>query len=111
MPRIAMSSVEQFLLTRRSQSLRGAMIRREADHNLAERADWIDLANHSQENAITARLRQNQFRLLRAIEEALQRIRKGTFGVCANCGKHIGSARLRAVPWTRLCLNCKQQSD
>ena len=111
MPRIARSSLEQLLVTRRNQLLQDSMLRRQADYDLAERADWIDLAQHAQETEITAHLRQNQFRLLRAIEEALQRIRKGTFGVCTNCGKRIGRARLRAVPWTRLCLGCKQQSD
>jgi len=41
--------------------------------------------------------------LRRDQEEALGRIRQGTFGVCQVCKQPISKARLEAVPWTRLC--------
>ncbi len=41
--------------------------------------------------------------LARAIEEALGRIRAGTFGVCEACKGTISKARLEGVPWTRHC--------
>jgi RNA polymerase-binding transcription factor DksA len=37
------------------------------------------------------------------IEDALERIRQGTYGVCLATGKPIGKARLRATPWARFC--------
>ena len=42
------------------------------------------------------------------IEEALDRIREGLFGTCEECGKTIALERLRAIPYTRLCIPCKQ---
>lgn len=45
------------------------------------------------------------------IEEALERIHEGTFGVCAECAKPISLERLRAIPYARLCIRCKQLEE
>ena len=36
-------------------------------------------------------------------------IEKGTFGVCRDCGEPIAEARLNAIPWTRVCITCKEK--
>jgi DnaK suppressor protein len=71
--------------------------------------DLIDQANADAEAELQVRLRQTGGRLLRAIEEALVRINHGTYGVCETCGHPVSKARLNAVPWTRLCRECKEQ--
>jgi DnaK suppressor protein len=73
--------------------------------------DLVDQANADFEAELRIRLHQTDGRLLRAIEEALTRIRDGTFGVCKVCGQRISKARLEAVPWTRLCRGCKEQQS
>lgn len=73
------------------------------------RGDVADQASAAVEADLQVRLRQTDGRLLRAIEEGLARIERGTFGACAACGQPISAARLDAVPWTRLCRNCKEQ--
>lgn len=45
---------------------------------------------------------------LTQVEDALQRIKAGTFGECRVCTKEIPKARLEAVPTTRLCVPCKE---
>jgi len=45
--------------------------------------------------------------LLAKIEEALERVEDGTFGVCEACGEEIGVKRLEARPVTTLCIDCK----
>ena len=70
--------------------------------------DLIDQANADAEAEFQIRLHQTDGRLLRAIEEALGRIRQGTFGVCQVCKQPISKARLEAVPWTHLCRECKE---
>jgi DnaK suppressor protein len=50
-------------------------------------------------------------RLLRAIEEALVRMRKGTFGDCDHCGSEIPLARLKAIPWARTCIVCQEELE
>jgi RNA polymerase-binding transcription factor DksA len=54
-------------------------------------------------------LHETDLRLLRAIEDALARIRHGTFGTCEACQNPISRARLEAVPWARLCRDCKER--
>lgn len=45
---------------------------------------------------------------LRAISEALERIKKGTYGKCANCKSKIPRKRLEAYPEAKLCLTCQK---
>jgi len=71
--------------------------------------DLIDQANADAEAELQICLHQTDARLLRAIEEALGRIRQGTFGVCQICKQPISKARLEAVPWTHLCRECKER--
>jgi len=71
--------------------------------------DLIDQANADAEADLQIRLHQTDGRLLRAIEEALARVRHGTYGVCDVCKQPISKARLEAVPWTRHCRECKER--
>jgi len=43
------------------------------------------------------------------VEQALLRIEKGAFGLCRDCGEPIAEARLNAIPWTRVCITCKEK--
>ncbi len=45
------------------------------------------------------------------VEEALGRIEDGTYAQCANCGATIGDKRLKAVPWTRHCIDCQELQE
>ena len=73
--------------------------------------DLVDQANSDAEAELQVRVHQSDAHLLRAIEEALARIRRGTFGVCQACKQPISKARLEAVPWTRLCRECKERQS
>ena len=48
---------------------------------------------------------------LAAVEHALGKFEKGTYGLCDNCGLPIGTARLEALPEARLCLSCKAREE
>ena len=71
--------------------------------------DLMDSASADAEADLQVRLLQTDGRLLKAIEDALARIRAGTFGVCEVCMSRISKARLEAVPWTRRCRECKER--
>ncbi len=45
------------------------------------------------------------------INRALQRIDEGTYGQCESCGGSIGHRRLKALPFARLCIECKQEEE
>jgi DnaK suppressor protein len=57
------------------------------------------------------RLRDRDRKLIRKIEEALERIEDGTFGICEECGEEIGIPRLKARPVTTLCIKCKSKQE
>jgi len=73
--------------------------------------DLMDRASADTEAELYIRLHATDGRLLKAIEDALARIRAGTFGVCQVCQQPVSRARLEAVPWTRLCRECKDQKQ
>jgi RNA polymerase-binding protein DksA len=50
-------------------------------------------------------------RLVYHIDEALQRMEKGTYGKCMVCNKQIRRPRLTAVPHARMCINCKSAEE
>ena len=53
----------------------------------------------------------NEQEALYEIEEALKRLEHSTYGVCGNCEKNIMKARLEAVPFARLCVNCQSEIE
>jgi len=78
----------------------------------AERCgDLVDMAASETGAAMQIALNQTDSKLLRAIEDALTRIRQGTFGTCEECGQPISKARLEAVPWARHCRDCKDRQN
>ena len=48
---------------------------------------------------------------LKLVLQGLQRIRDGTFGLCATCDEPIGERRLLALPTARLCITCQQETE
>ena len=79
------------------------------EHNNGRQVDMADQAAGNNEVHIHLRLKQTDAKILQAIDEALQRIEKGTFGICRDCGEPIAEARLNAIPWTRVCITCKEK--
>src|SRR6478609_6291753 len=77
--------------------------------NNTRQGDMADQASGNNEVHIQLKLKQTDAKILQAIEEALVRLEKGTYGVCRDCGEPIAPARLRAIPWTRVCITCKEK--
>ncbi|MFG3255848.1 TraR/DksA family transcriptional regulator [Streptomyces sp. NPDC048172] len=53
----------------------------------------------------------NAREMLYQTERALERLDAGTYGLCENCGKAIGKARMQAFPRATLCVECKQKQE
>ena len=71
--------------------------------------DLADQATGTNEVQIQLKVKQTDAKILQAIEEALWRMEQGTYGICRDCGEPIAPARLDAIPWTRVCITCKEQ--
>ena len=70
-----------------------------------------DVATITLDREIDYTLEENEERLLKAIDAALERIDSGTFGICRTCGKPIGEERLEALPYTTQCIDCKRKEE
>ena len=75
----------------------------------ARQGDVADKASGYSEAHIQLRIKQTDAKILQAIEEALWRMEQGTFGFCRDCGEAIAPGRLNAIPWTRVCITCKEK--
>jgi DnaK suppressor protein len=73
--------------------------------------DWIDQSSQESDLHVRLALKQTDSNLLRAIEEAILRVDAGTYGICTDCENEIAANRLEAVPWTRVCIECKAKQS
>lgn len=71
--------------------------------------DLADQADGTNEVHIQLKVKQTDAKILQAIEDALHRMDQGTYGACRDCGEPIAPARLNAIPWTRVCITCKEK--
>lgn len=69
--------------------------------------DLNDQATAETDRNFMLRLRGREQRLLKKIEDAIDRIDSGIFGICDDCGEKIDIKRLEARPVTTMCINCK----
>ena len=73
--------------------------------------DPTDRASLESDRNLTLRIRDRERKLRSKIEEALERIEGGTFGICEVCEGPIGEKRLEARPVTTLCISCKSSQE
>ncbi len=74
-------------------------------------SDLGDQASAEADQNFILRLKGREQRLLKKIDEALERIASGTFGICDSCGEEIDYKRLKARPVTVLCIECKTREE
>ncbi len=70
-----------------------------------------DLGTDNYERDIMIHLIQNGEEELKSIDEALEKIEDKTFGICETCDKKISKARLTALPYAKLCLECQRKEE
>lgn len=79
-------------------------------HNLAEpSADEADVDAYEREKIWA--LMQSLQRKLESTERAIELARRGTYGICENCGDRIDPARLEILPQATLCLKCQRDLE
>ncbi|MCE5247586.1 MAG: TraR/DksA family transcriptional regulator [Candidatus Polarisedimenticolia bacterium] len=50
-------------------------------------------------------------RQLKMVDEALVRVKQGSYGECLMCGEMVNPKRLQAIPWARYCVKCQQLAE
>jgi DnaK suppressor protein len=76
-----------------------------------EGMDTYDLASEERDREISFILTDRDRGKLQAIEDALERIEDGSYGICESCESEIAHGRLEAMPFTRLCVQCQADRE
>jgi DnaK suppressor protein len=76
-----------------------------------EGRDTYDLASDERDREINFILNDREREKLHAIDEALERIKDKTYGLCESCEGEIQLGRLKVLPFTRLCVKCQEENE
>jgi len=86
-------------------------VRGETEGVKDEGRDTYDLASDERDREINFILNDREREKLLAIDEALQRIKEKTYGICETCEGEIQLGRLKILPFTRLCVKCQEENE
>ncbi|MGC9006454.1 MAG: TraR/DksA family transcriptional regulator [Sulfurihydrogenibium sp.] len=105
----------RLLLKKKKQILERYLKKEQTQAVLSEESaqprDLEDYALIDFTEEILGQLSDIEIEILKAIDDALERIKNGTYGVCEVCGKEIEEERLQAVPWTTLCIQHAKERE
>lgn len=76
------------------------------DLNSTHSADSAEQVTERENEDVLRHLQEETRVELQQVRASLKRLETGEYGVCANCGSEISSARLAALPYATLCIRC-----
>ncbi len=76
-----------------------------------EKGDEADIADSVLGKEMAQELTDTQRKIIDLISLSLEKINKGTYGICEHCGKMISKKRLIALPWARYCIECQDNIE
>ena len=106
-------TIKKMLLQTRDE-LMGEIARNrkmETEELITEIGDLYDSADNERDRQLSHILNDRDRKKLREIDEALKRIEDSTYGICEDCGKRITPNRLKIMPFARLCILCKSDTE
>lgn len=109
----AVAALRQVLIKRRD-ALRKALA---GDLSLLQElrqqtpGDMLDAALDASHDEISSQLAEVESRELANIDRALEQMREGRYGICENCDTGIPMARLQALPYATLCIQCQREAE
>jgi DnaK suppressor protein len=108
-----MADLRQQLLVMKAKLLEEMELESKAERegNKDEGLDTYDLASEERDREISFILSDRERSKVKNIDDALERMEEGSYGVCDACGLEIAEERLTAMPFTRLCRDCQQDQE
>jgi DnaK suppressor protein len=94
------------LLARREE-----IVRTLRNHRLVNTVVPLELCERAEQRDIDLFRFTAALDALSEIKSALERVADGTFGICEQCGNHMATRRLEALPWARFCVSCQESSE
>jgi len=118
--RFTKAELERFkkLLIERRQALNGFVnkmqegaLKKDRDEASGDFNHMADLGTDNFDQEFTLGLIENEEEEVRLITEAITKIDEGTYGLCESCGQPIPKTRLKALPFAKLCIACKEKEE
>lgn len=105
--------VTQKLLESKTKILHEVSSKVKSESNVLkfEIGDIYDIASSERERELTLTLGDRDREKLSEIEDALERIKDDSYGLCEECAEPIAENRLRALPFTRVCFECQSRNE
>ena len=75
------------------------------------RGDNYDIASSERDRELSYMLGDRERKKVREIDNALLKIKDGTYGICDECGEPISKKRLKIIPYSNLCINCQSRVE
>lgn len=109
----AITSLHQILIRRRDALRKALAGDLSSLKELREQTsgDMVDAALDCAQDEISSQLAEVESRELSYIETALERIRDGEYGQCEGCETSIPLARLQALPYATMCIQCQREAE
>lgn len=84
---------------------------RNKDITVDAEGDEVDVIQGATLNAIREKLSMRDIESLRKIDQALEKIDDGSFGICEECGQPIGEKRIEAIITCSTCIDCANRLE
>ena len=121
LPRKALDQFKKLLLKRKEEindeikHINTETLKRSQKENSGDLSGYsfhmADVATDNYDREFSLGLAGNERELLYEIDNALRKIQEGEFGACEECGKLVSKARLKAVPYAKLCIKCQEAKE
>ena len=107
------ASIEQTLLKMKKDLLSGIAINIKdgSENTEAEIGDILDVTTKEREREFMLSMGNREREKLLEIDDALNKIKDGSYGICEECSKQIPTGRLKVMPFTKLCVECKSKTE
>jgi len=77
----------------------------------SEIGDLVDQAGDERDRELSLLLTDRDKEKLFAINEALEKLKEGGYGICEECGEKIGQGRVKVMPLAKYCVNCQSKIE
>jgi DnaK suppressor protein len=111
------ASLKQILIAKREDLIQqikqqlGQSVSEEQQRRLEAAMDSGDQALVDLEREMGISLQEMRNRERQLIDDALDSLDEGTYGMCADCGEEISEKRIHALPFARLCVECQSKRE
>lgn len=106
------NKIRELLFAQRQEILSKIQTSKEEEEvTVSNRGDYVDIATDGFAHELSYMFEERDKEKLKLIDETLESIKQGTYGECIECGDEIEFERLLALPFARLCLDCKAREE